>query len=53
MTRTLQRILVDHPLFVDETYFEQALIHAIVPCLFEKTAGRMIGEMHGCLTRRG
>ncbi|MED5517196.1 MAG: DUF6356 family protein, partial [Pseudomonadota bacterium] len=30
-----------------------ALIHAIVPCLFEKTASRMIGEMHGRLTRRG
>ena len=29
-----------------------ALIHAIVPCLFEITASRMIGEMHGRLTRR-
>ena len=64
MTRTWQRIFVDHPHSVDVTYFEHmcfagrfaarlllagcvALIHAIVPCLFEKTASRMIGEMHG------
>ena len=70
MTRTWQRIFVDHPHSVDETYFEHmcfagrfaarlllagcvALIHAIVPCLFEKTASRMIGEMHWRLTRRG
>ena len=70
MTRTWQRIFVDHPHSIDEIYFEHmcfagwfaarlllagcvALIHAIVPCLFEKTASRMIGEMHGRLTRRG
>ncbi|MEM9249929.1 MAG: DUF6356 family protein, partial [Pseudomonadota bacterium] len=61
MTRTWQRIFVDHPQSVDETYFEHmrfagwfaarlllaggaALIHAVIPCLFEKTASRMIGE---------
>jgi hypothetical protein len=29
-----------------------ALIHAIVPCLFEKTASRMIREMHDKITSR-
>ena len=29
-----------------------AAVHAVVPCLFEKTAGRMIGEMHARLTDR-
>lgn len=29
-----------------------ALIHAIVPCLFEKTAGRMIQKMSAQLTMR-
>ncbi|MEM9221386.1 MAG: DUF6356 family protein [Pseudomonadota bacterium] len=29
-----------------------ALIHALVPCLFEKTASRMVSEMHTRLIRR-
>ena len=29
-----------------------ALIHAIIPCLFEKTASRLISEMHARLTSR-
>jgi len=29
-----------------------AMIHALIPCLFEKTAGRMIGEMHQRLSGR-
>ena len=29
-----------------------ALVHAIIPCLFETTASRMIREMHECITRR-
>jgi len=69
MTRTWNRIFVNHPRSVDETYFEHmrfagwfasrlfaaggaALVHAFVPCLFEKTAGRMIGEMHARLAHR-
>ena len=69
MTRTWQRIFVDHPSSVDETYFEHmrfaawlalrlglaagaALIHALIPCLFEKTARRIIAQMHGHLTQR-
>jgi hypothetical protein len=30
-----------------------ALVHAIIPCLFESTASRMIREMHDRITRRG
>ena len=30
-----------------------ALIHAIIPCLFESTASRMIREMHERIARRG
>ncbi|WP_136443913.1 DUF6356 family protein [Pacificoceanicola onchidii] len=69
MPRTFQRIFVDHPQSVDETYFQHmrfagwfavrlllaggaALVHAIIPCLFEKTGSRMISEMHDRLTRR-
>ncbi|MEM8728863.1 MAG: DUF6356 family protein [Pseudomonadota bacterium] len=29
-----------------------ALVHALIPCLFEKTAGRMVHQMHDRLTRR-
>jgi len=29
-----------------------ALVHALIPCLFENTAGRMIGEMHHRLSNR-
>ena len=58
-----QRIFVNHPASVDETYLQHlwfalrfslllfgaagaALIHALVPCLFEKTASRIITELH-------
>lgn len=30
-----------------------ALVHAIIPCLFEKTASRMIAQMHARLRGRG
>ena len=30
-----------------------ALVHALVPCLFEKTASRMIGEMYARTHNRG
>lgn len=70
MTRTWQRIFVQHPQSVDETYFEHmrfagrfslwlfaaagaALVHAVIPCLFEKTASRMIKDMNANLTHRG
>ncbi|MGY4624343.1 DUF6356 family protein [Bradyrhizobium sp. USDA 4486] len=30
-----------------------ALVHAVIPCLFETTASRMIGQMHERIARRG
>ncbi|PKQ11920.1 MAG: hypothetical protein CVT70_11675 [Alphaproteobacteria bacterium HGW-Alphaproteobacteria-1] len=30
-----------------------ALIHAIIPCAFEKTASRMIAQMHAKTQNRG
>lgn len=30
-----------------------AAVHAIIPCLFEKTAGRMIAQMNERLVKRG
>ncbi len=30
-----------------------ALVHAIIPCLFETTASRMIREMHERIVNRG
>ena len=67
--RIWQRIFVDHPKSVDQTYIQHmcvagwffsrllaascvALIHAMIPCLFEKTAGRMIEEMYARITTR-
>ena len=29
-----------------------ALVHAVIPCLFEKTASRMICQIHDRLTNR-
>lgn len=29
-----------------------AMIHAIIPCLFEKTASQMITQMHNRITNR-
>lgn len=64
------RLFVDHPASVDESYAEHAvfagrfavklfaagfcaLIHAVIPGLFEKTASRMIGEMYAKTHNRG
>lgn len=30
-----------------------ALVHAVIPCLFEKTASRMIAEMYARTQNRG
>ncbi|WP_300030135.1 DUF6356 family protein [uncultured Roseobacter sp.] len=66
----IQRIFLDHPAKVDETFFEHmlfagrfagklflaagaALIHAIIPCLFEKTASRIIAELYHKTHNRG
>ena len=67
--RIWQRVFVDHPKSVDETYFQHmrvagwfasrllapgcaAIIYTVLPCLFEKTAGRMIEQMYAQITSR-
>lgn len=69
MPRMFQRVFVDHPPSVDETYFQHmrfagwfagqlflaagaALVHALIPCLFEKTASRRVGQLNARLGRR-
>jgi len=59
----INRLFVQHPQTVDETYFQHmrfaswfatkllaaglaALVHAIIPAAFEKTAGNIIRELH-------
>jgi hypothetical protein len=65
-----QRIFLNHPATVDETFFQHmlfalrfafalfaaagaALVHAFIPCLFEKTASRIITQLHQRIHNRG
>ena len=66
----IQRVFLDHPAKVDETFFQHmffaakfsgllflaasaALVHALVPCLFEKTASRIVAELYAKTHNRG
>lgn len=66
----INRLFLDHPRSVDETYIQHmafagkfslklfaagfcALIHAIIPCAFEKTASRLIADMYAKTHNRG
>ncbi len=66
----INRVFLDHPSSVDETYLEHmafagkfsgklalaaaaAAVHAVIPCLFEKTASRMIADMYAKTHNRG
>ena len=66
----IQRVFLDHPAKVDETFFQHmlfaakfsgqlflaagaALIHAFVPCLFEKTASRIVAQLYARTHNRG
>ncbi len=66
----INRVFLDHPQSVDESYLEHAAfagrfsgklflascaaaVHALIPCLFEKTASRMIAEMYAKTHNRG
>jgi len=59
----LNKIFLEHPRQVNETYFEHgrfalsyalklllaslaAIVHALVPSLFEKTASTIVAELH-------
>jgi hypothetical protein len=66
----IDRIFLDHPRKVDESYFEHAvfagrfslklfaaafaaLIHALIPAAFEKTASRIIADLYAKTHNRG
>ncbi len=66
----INRIFLDHPAKVDETFFEHmafagkfagklflaggaALVHAVIPCLFEKTASKIIADLYAKTHNRG
>ena len=66
----INRIFLDHPADVDETFFEHmtfatrfsgklflaggaALVHAVIPCLFKKTASTIIAELYAKTHNRG
>ncbi len=64
------KLFLDHPASVDESYFEHmafafrfaatlalaagaALVHAVVPCLFEKTASTIVRDLYQRTHNRG
>lgn len=64
-----QRIFLDHPATVNESFFQHmrfalgfaglllaaggaALVHALIPCLFEKTAGQIVRKLHHRIENR-
>lgn len=66
----INRVFLNHPASVDETYAEHArfaagfslrlfaaagaaLVHAVIPCLFEKTASRIVAELYARTHNRG
>jgi len=66
----LNRLFLDHPRSVDETYLEHlafatrfatllgaaagaAFIHALIPCLFEKTASTIVAQLYERTRNRG
>lgn len=55
---TVNESYAEHAVFAGRFAFRllgaglAALIHAVIPCLFEKTASRMISEMHAKLQNR-
>lgn len=66
----LDRLFLDHPRSVDESYFEHlafasrfsftllaaagaAFVHALIPCLFEKTASKIVARLYARTHNRG
>jgi hypothetical protein len=66
----IDRIFLDHPRHVDESYLEHAAfagrfsgrlflaaaaaaIHAVIPCLFERTASKIVADLHAKTHNRG
>lgn len=70
LSRRIERIFVDHPRSVDESYFEHlrfaagfamallgasaaAAVHAIIPCMCERTASTKVRELYRRIDNRG
>ncbi len=66
----IDRIFLEHPRHVDESYLEHAAfagkfsatlllaamaaaVHAVIPCLFEKTASRIVAGLYAKTHNRG
>lgn len=66
----IDRIFLDHPRHVDESYLEHmafaskfsgklflaagaAAVHAVIPCLFEKTASKIVAGLYAKTHNRG
>ncbi|MEM7300453.1 MAG: DUF6356 family protein [Pseudomonadota bacterium] len=66
----INRLFLDHPKTVDETYGEHmlfalrfsgslalaalmALVHAFIPCLFEKSASKIVSRLYAKTHNRG
>jgi hypothetical protein len=69
MPKFIDRVFLEHPAKVDETYTEHlvfawqfgleliaagvaALTHALVPCLFERTASTAVKRLHSVIQTR-
>lgn len=70
LTRPIERVFIDHPRSVDESYFQHfrfaagfaiallsagaaAAVHAIIPCMCEKTASRKVQNLYRRIDNRG
>ncbi|MEP1353037.1 MAG: DUF6356 family protein [Tateyamaria sp.] len=57
--RQVDETYVEHAVFASGFAFRlflaggAALVHAIIPCMFEKTASRMIADMYARTSNRG
>ncbi len=70
LSRRIERIFVDHPRSVDESYFQHlrlaagfaialfvagaaAAVHAVIPCMCERTASAKVRELYRRIDNRG
>ncbi|WP_107496062.1 DUF6356 family protein [Thalassobius sp. I31.1] len=57
--RAVEESYLEHAVFAGKFSFKlflaafAALIHAVIPCLFEKTASKMIAQMYDKTKNRG
>lgn len=70
LSRRLERVFVDHPRSVDESYLQHfrfaagfaialfsagaaAAVHAVIPCMCERTASLKVRELYRRIDNRG